>query len=127
MSKNENPMPGQILLKNVEFDSGYDLIDELDKTKDIDEANAITSRISGDEGERHKLILDIDFPVQAIPSTTPGHFHLYIDKAIDWKSLLAVIEALANAGLVEQGYADACRDQKFTTVRLPWVKKGQKA
>ncbi len=125
MSEHTNPLPGQVMLKNVEFDSGYDNLNDLDQTTDIDEANAITSRIAGDQ--RHKLIVDIDFPVQAIPSSTPGHFHLYIDKAIEQEELIAVVEAMADAGIVEPGYAGAVRDQKFTTVRLPWVKKEAEA
>ena len=126
MTEKVNPMPGQVLLKDVEFDSGYDVLDRLDKTTDIAEANAITSVIADDPEGLHKLILDVDFPVQAIPSTTPGHYHLYIDKALSWDDLEGVFTAMADAGLVERGYARACSDQRFTTVRLPWVKKETK-
>ena len=29
---------------------------------------------------QHRPILDLDFPAALVPSTTPGHFHLYLDK-----------------------------------------------
>ncbi|AEV52046.1 hypothetical protein [Rhodococcus phage REQ1] len=35
---------------------------------------------TGGYGTKHKLIVDIDYPVLAIESSTPGHSHLYIDK-----------------------------------------------
>lgn len=120
------PFGGQIMLRDVEFDSGYDVLDGLEQTENIDEANAITSKVAGlrllDE-ELHKPILDIDFPVHVVPSSTPGHSHVYIDKAMPWEKLTALLDALADAGLVERGYADASIDQGFTTVRAPWVKK----
>lgn len=40
MSEHVNPMPGQILLKNAEFESGYDLLENLNQTGELDEANA---------------------------------------------------------------------------------------
>ncbi|WP_243063227.1 hypothetical protein [Humibacter sp. RRB41] len=124
-TNHNNPMLGQVLLKSVRFDSGYDVLASLERTDDIDEANAITSKTSDLGDGVHKLLLDIDLPVQVFPSSTPGHFHLYIDHPIQGfqEKVVPIIDALAAAGIVEQGYAAACRDQGFTTLRLPWVKK----
>lgn len=125
----ELPFGGQIMLRDVEFDSGYDVLDGLEQTENVDEANAITSKVAKAGGIRpldeevHKPILDIDFPVHVVPSSTPGHSHVYIDKAMPWDKLKALLDALADAGVVERGYADASIDQGFTTVRAPWVKK----
>lgn len=72
---------------------------------------------------RHRLVLDIDLPITVVPSTTPGHSHLYIDKEMSWHHALNILYALAAAGIVEEGYARACENDGFTTVRLPWEKK----
>jgi hypothetical protein len=70
-----------------------------------------------------KPILDIDYPAWLIPSTRPGHFHLYIDRAIPKDKYLAMVTAMAEAGLVEEGYAGAAERRGYTGVRLPWIKK----
>jgi hypothetical protein len=70
-----------------------------------------------------KPILDIDFPAWLIPSSRPGHFHLYIDRAIPKDKYLAMVTAMAEAGLVEEGYAGAAERRGYTGVRLPWIKK----
>ncbi|MBT2484828.1 MULTISPECIES: hypothetical protein [unclassified Microbacterium] len=91
-------------------------------TDDIAEANVITSRVSGEEN-LHKVILDIDFPAKLVPSSTDGHFHLYIDKAIHWEAYVDLLGAMADAGLVEEGYVSASLERGHTAARLPWVKK----
>ena len=71
----------------------------------------------------HKVILDIDFPATLIPSSTPGHFHLYIDCPIPKDKYIAMVKAMAAAGVVQEGYAGAAERRGYTGVRLPWVKK----
>ena len=116
------PLPEQVMLTGVEFDSGYDVLADLEQTQDPSEAKAITSVHRGG-GKMHNLVIDVDWPVHAIPSSTPGHFHLYVDKLIPWEKYKALLQALADAGIVEAGYAAASIDQGFTTVRAPWVRK----
>lgn len=89
---------------------------------DINEAHVITSQTAGD-ADMHRPILDIDFPAALIPSTTPGHFHLYLDKEIPWNTYADLIDALAHAGIIERGYADASVARAYTSVRLPWIRK----
>jgi len=91
-------------------------------TDDLEEATVITSRVAG-EGDLHKVVLDIDLPAQLIPSSTPGHFHLYIDKEIPWREYRHLLHALANAGVIEEGYAGASTARGYTAARLPWVRK----
>src|SRR5579872_4116295 len=66
-----------------------------------------TMREGGKEVEIHMPVLDIDFPCELIPSSTPGHFHLLINKAIRWPKYAELLEALASAGVIEYGYAKA--------------------
>lgn len=118
------PIEGQVMLTGVEFDTGYeDTLMNLDQTTDPEKANAITSVVQGSEGAAHKLVIDVDFPVHAVPSSTPGHFHLYIDKIISFDHLVGILHAMSDAGIVETGYAGAVEDQGFATVRAPWTKK----
>ena len=105
----------------------------------IDEANVVSSIHSGetptpldpDSTEvpaaaarvTHHPVLDLDIPVHLIPSSTPGHSHLYIDTSINGREFWAMCDALAAAGVLEEGYVRACKTRGYTSVRLPWVKK----
>lgn len=115
----ELPLAGQVLAA-VELDGPYDA--ERVLTTDTDQANVITSRVDGTD--LHKPVLDLDLPATLLPSSTPGHFHLLIDKAMTWEAYEALLHALADAGLVEPGYVSASQSRGYTAVRLPWVRKG---
>ena len=71
----------------------------------------------------HRPVLDIDVPARLIPSTTPGHHHLYLDIDMTWEKYEALLKALASAGVIEQGYLLAALNRRATFVRLPWVAK----
>lgn len=71
----------------------------------------------------HRPVLDIDFPVKVIPSSTEGHFHLYMDIEMPWPKYKKLLEALSEAGIIEPGYAEASINRMATHVRLPWIKK----
>jgi hypothetical protein len=66
----------------------------------------------------HRPVIDIDGGCQVVPSKTPGHFHLYIDKAIDWNEYRNLLWALVRCGLVEPNYLRAAEDAQKTFVRL---------
>lgn len=89
------------------------------------EAHVASSLVRGHDPEPlHRLVIDVDHPVHAVPSSTPGHFHLYVDTppipdAVYWK----LVDVLVEAGLVEPGYRDASKHRGHTDVRLPWVRK----
>lgn len=119
---NASPMPGQRLAV-VDFDESGQYEGETRRfTADVAEANVITSMTDYDYS-RHRPVLDIDLPVTLIESSTPGHYHLLIDKPMSWATYSALLEALAAAGVVERGYAEASITRGHTAVRLPWVKK----
>lgn len=71
----------------------------------------------------HRPVLDIDFPAHLIPSTTEGHFHLYLDKTMTWGNFEKLLLVMGEVGLLEQGYVDASIARGYSSVRLPWVKK----
>lgn len=88
----------------------------------LDDANIITSEVIGQPGI-HKFAIDVDLPVMAVPSTQPGHWHLYIDKQIEWSTYVKLLTALAEAGIIEVGYARASITRGYTSLRPPWVPK----
>ena len=115
-------MKGQVLRKVIQWRGpGYDGQD-YEATLDVNEASVTTSLIAGLDN-MHKPVLDIDMPVKVLPSTTKGHFHLYIDKVMTWGQYKKLLKALAKAGIIETGYVGASEARGFTAVRLPWVKK----
>lgn len=84
------------------------------------EANVVSSEAANG---LHYPVLDIDFPIYVIPSSTPGNFHLYIEKGLTWAMYGKLLIALADAGLIQEGYLNACLERQATYVRLPWVSK----
>ena len=62
-------------------------------------------------------------PAWLIPSSTPGHSHLYVDVSIREDAYFQLLDALANAGVIQRGYADASKRRGGTALRLPWIKK----
>ena len=121
-----NPFKGQVVRKvfNWGDSSSEEPIEErrpeVTKLKDAD---IVTSEVKNTS--RHKVVIDVDFPVVVVPSTTPGHHHLFIDKDMSWGVYVELLEALVNAGIVEAGFLGASKDRGFTGVRLPWVRKPQ--
>lgn len=94
----------------------------------INEADVVGSARRGlMNGEaRHDLVLDIDHPCWLIPSTTPGHYHLYVKlpgAGMSNAQHADLLTALANAGVIEWGYASASTARGWTSVRLPWIEK----
>lgn len=71
----------------------------------------------------HLPVLDIDFPVRAVPSTTPGHFHLYIDKELTPGQYDLLLTTLRDIGIIEPGFYNAWKARGMTMVRKPGEKK----
>ena len=64
------------------IDEGYVPESEVEDTIDIAKATVVTSKVKNDPHNRHKIVLDIDLRTKLLESSTPGHYHLYIDKEI---------------------------------------------
>lgn len=125
------PLAGQVLAR-TNFENTTYGVDDHEKVADIERANLITSIVVIDIDlpvklaafqSTHKVVIDIDLPVKVVASSTPGHFHLYIDKEMNWATYLTLLEAFVAAGIVERGYLAAARSRGHTAVRLPWVQK----
>lgn len=88
---------------------------------DVEDATIATSLIK--DSFNHLVLLDIDMGVELIPSTTPGHYHLAINKVLPWSQYRELLIALMVAGILEEGYVHSSIERGYTAVRLPWVKK----
>lgn len=84
------------------------------------EANLVSSATSHGT---HLPAIDIDFPVRAVPSTTPGHFHLYIDKELTPGQYDLLLTTLRDIGIIEPGFYNAWKARGMTMVRKPGEKK----
>lgn len=88
-----------------------------------EEANLVGSLC--DDG-LHRPVLDLDFPCRLVPSSTEGHFHLYLEVALETEPYLRLVRALAEAKVVSAFYAKAAEVRRQTFVRPEWVKKEPK-
>lgn len=97
-------------------------------------ANAVSSRILPTPDpwgfgsfsapkKNHAVLLDLDVPAYLVPSTRPGHSHLYIDVHVEEERYFELLDLLAKCGVIENGYADASKKKGGTFLRLPWIKK----
>lgn len=84
------------------------------------EMNLISSET---ENGSHAPCIDLDYPAYLVESSTPGHFHLYLEKEISWAKYINVLQAMADAGLIEEGFYRAARSRGATFLRRPGVTK----
>lgn len=92
----------------------------------VEEATLISSECAEDHdpfGDTHYPVLDLDFRAHLVPSSTKGHFHLYLDKELSWDAYRLLLCVLAHVGILEPGYVDASLERRATFVRKPGVTK----
>ncbi|AYR00953.1 hypothetical protein PP636_gp18 [Arthrobacter phage Hestia] len=119
----DTPQQRRAKIKALMDDGDYDTAHELPETADDAE---VLSSLDLDT-YLHRPVLDIDMPAALIPSSTPGHHHLYIDRPMTLRQYERLLNVLAEVGIVERGYVSASLDRGYTSVRLPWVKKPETA
>ena len=82
----------------------------------LEDANLVSSARS--DG-LHAPALDIDSPARLVSSSTPGHFHLYLDRPVTWRDYRRVLRALHRAGYIDDGVYWRSLDRGSTFLRLP--------
>lgn len=84
------------------------------------DANLISSAAKGpvDLGI-HFPLFDLDYEVRLVPSRTPGHYHLHLDKPVVWEKYVKVLDAMVEAGLLQKGWVDAAKASGEALLRLP--------
>lgn len=108
---------GEVLCSSSDPNQPKDLVFEGAFNEGM-KPNLITSHVVNDPG-MHLVCLDIDMPAELIPSKTPGHFHLYIEHRMEWDKYVVLLRALADAGIIEKGYAEASINKGCTALRIP--------
>lgn len=122
--------------KKIKFTPGFErrevLVDLADRERDpIDHARPVVPAGQGnlyestlvDYPKLHAVTLDIDLPCHLVESSTPGHWHLYIDHAMTWDTYSHLLKALAAAGVINEGYCELSLKRGATHLRKPDVQK----
>jgi len=60
---------------------------------------------------------DLAVPARLIPSRTEGHFHLYLEKTLEWMDYERLLRAMTEAGFVEQGFYKMALRRGMTMLR----------
>jgi hypothetical protein len=92
---------------NVVYTNHSTIVNEAD-------ANVVTSMVCLDI---HAPALDIDMEARLIPSSTPGHYHLYIDKPMTWRKYKKLLKVMAKVGILQQGYVNSAIRNGYTALR----------
>lgn len=89
----------------------------------IFDANLIGSRLQNTQ--THRLMLDLDFECELVPSSTPGRYHLYANKFLHHEDMDKLVNTLVEVGILNEGIKTMQWDANGElALRLPWVKKG---
>ncbi len=75
------------------------------------------------EGVLRYPIFFFDEGFKLVPSSTEGHHHLYIHRAMDWGDYEILLNVLGEVGILESGYVGAAIRRKVTHVRPEGVRK----
>lgn len=97
----------------------YEELGDRWRTSEAD-ANLVSSEC---ENHMHMPVLDLDFPCELVPSSTEGHYHLYMDLPMPWATYRELLRALFLAGVIEEGCYLASIERKATMVRKKGVYK----
>ncbi len=67
--------------------------------------------------------LDIDHPALLEPSSTPGHYHLFLDVPMSWRAYRRLLRALYRGGVIGRNAYWRSLDRGASFVRPPGVVK----
>jgi hypothetical protein len=83
-----------------------------------EDADLVSSQSAWEAGVHYPL-LDIDLPAQLVPSSTEGHFHLYLEKPMQWGDYVFLLKALEHVGVLQKGFVRCAIERGRTQCRLP--------
>ena len=75
------------------------------------------------EDGTHAPVIDLDFSAELIPSTTEGHFHLYLNKALTPKEHEKLLKVLYEVGIIEYGFYHNSLKRKQAHVLMPGINR----
>jgi hypothetical protein len=97
---------------------------DFQQVENVENANLIGSMFVDGRHQLHKVFLDLDVEHLYVPSTSPGHGHLYINVDVTQKELLDLVEHLARLGILGSGSLHQVGIRAMNTLRPPGLKKG---
>ena len=112
----------------VDLDGPYEETIAERPEAEVDAATVISSRIKVDfvDGRaQHTIMIDLDVPHTYVPSSTPGHGHLYVDVLVPWSDHDELNQLLARLGIVDNGWAAVCAKREAAMLRTPWTAKAR--
>jgi hypothetical protein len=71
------------------------------------------------------MSLELGVPVQILPSSTPGHHHVYIDAEMKWRPYRALCKAMVRVGLLESAFVDLMISHSMSMLLRPGLTKLQ--
>lgn len=87
---------------------------------DQEEANLVSSLC---HDGMHRPCIDIDLQCRLVPTSTEGHFHLYIEKEMSWETYAFLLQALSMVGVCGKKYVELALERKATYCRPEGVYK----
>jgi hypothetical protein len=75
------------------------------------------------EDGRHMPAIDLDIPHSYLPSSTPGHGHLFIDMPMSWEQYELLLTVLHSVGIIEDGFFRLSLQRKASFLRKPGTYK----
>lgn len=70
-----------------------------------------------------EAVIHLTVPAKLVPSSTEGHFHLYLETGMDWPDYLRLMRFMAEAGLLEKEWVDMNERRQMAMLRKPEYKK----
>ena len=112
----------------IDLDHGTDSATGVQKIKPTPAnvggtANVMSSKVTNGGGLFHFPMLDLDIPHMLIPSSTPGHSHLYLSTLLTTGEYRRLLQVLYDVGIIQQGILSQFDQHGATFLRLPDVKK----
>lgn len=65
----------------------------------------------------------LSVPARLVPSSTQGHFHLYLETRLRWDDYLGLMRRMVDAGLLEKDWVDMNERRRMAMLRKPGIKK----
>lgn len=97
----------------------------LEDNPSLDFSNSVGSKVKL-SSNMHRPVLDLDMDALLIPSSTPGHHHLYINREMTWHEYSLMLNVLAHVGILQRGYVHASHARSESFVRTPWTTKTER-
>lgn len=93
--------------------------------RDVMRRETPTTTRRSDSGVLSTVAVELVRPHTLVPSSTPGHAHLYLDIPMTWRTYRGLLWGLSTVDVIEHGFYQEALQREETVLPLPWVKKDQ--